>query len=441
MEIEKMALVLEGRLGEEGPRPVLSEPLAAILDWYEAEAPERLREPEAWPAPGGPVSFERQVIGFPDAVTPEPAISNVALADLDRDGLPELVATDMRQGVVMWASPTAPERGAAPLALVPNPSHVTATDLDADGAMDLLVADLGEFFPGDHDRGGVVWLRRTPSGGFDPRVLGSFPRVADTGVADFDGDGQPDVVVAAFGWWRRGHLGFLRSSPAGPASGYEASRIDERTGAIHVIPVDLDRDAKLDFVALLAQEHESVVAFLGDGQGGFTPRTLFAGPHPAWGASGLSMADLDADGAPAFLLTNGDMFDDQLLQPYHGVQWLENRGELRFELRPLAPLAGAHRAVAADLDGDGDLDVAAAAFVGGAESSVPLPSLVWLEQVDRGQFERHTLALGDPAFATLAAGDVDADGDVDLVTGYFVLGGESEAWLEVWENRGAAPSP
>jgi hypothetical protein len=419
---------------------VLSEPFEAILDWYEAEAPERMADPEPWPAAGGPLSFERRVIGFPDALTPEPAISNVALADLDGDGRPELVATDMRQGIVMWANPAAPERGAAPLAIVPNPSHVTATDLDADGRIDLLVADMGEFFPGDHDRGGVVWLRRTPAGGFEPRPLGRFPRVADTGVGDFDADGRLDVVVAAFGWWRRGHLALLRAN-AGPERSFEASTIDERTGAIHILPVDLDGDAQLDFVALLAQEHEAVVAFLGDGRGGFAPHTLYAGPHPAWGSSGLSMSDLDGDGDPDLLVTNGDMFDDQLLKPYHGIQWLENRGGLRFEAHPLARLAGAHRAVAADLDGDGDMDVAAAAFVGGAESPAPLPSLVWLEQVAPGRFERHTIAVGDPAYATLAAGDVDGDGDVDLVTGYFVLGGSSEAWLEVWENRGPSASP
>ncbi len=72
------------------------------------------------------------------------------------------------------------------------------------------------------------------------------------------------------------------------------------------------------------------------------------------------------------LLAHGDTFDDSLLKPYHGVEWLENVGDMKFEPHALAGLPGAHRARAVDLDGDGDLDVVASAFVadgGGAAAA------------------------------------------------------------------------
>lgn len=45
------------------------------------------------------------------------------------------------------------------LARLSNPAHAAPVDLDGDGLRDLLMADLGSFQPGDHDRGAVVWLR------------------------------------------------------------------------------------------------------------------------------------------------------------------------------------------------------------------------------------------------------------------------------------------
>jgi hypothetical protein len=288
----------------------------------------------------------------------------------------------------------------------------------------------------------VVWLRGTPDGGFVETTLASgLPRIADVEPGDFDGDGDLDLVVAAFGWRRVGSVLLLENRTQDWSRPVFVPReLDDRTGAIHVPVVDLDGDGHLDVVALLSQQHEVVVAFLGDGKGGFRRETIDQAPHPAWGSSGLQLVDLDRDGDLDVLVTNGDMLDDFQLKPYHGVRWLENRGAFPFVPHDLAPLFGVMRAQAADLDGDGDLDVAACAMVQvkdarGAPTAAPdLPSLVWLERT-AARWERHTLERGG-RHLSLDLADVDGDGDVDLLVADSLSGGPGHVAL--WENRGPA---
>src|SRR5579859_2502139 len=108
---------------------------------------------------------------------------------------------------------------------------------------------------------------------------------------------------------------------------FVATVFDPRHGAIHVPIADLNHDGRPDFVALISQEFETVVAFLNTGPGKFEPHVTHAAPHPAFGSSGIQLVDLDQDGDLDVLYSNGDVLDSNLLRPYHGIQWLENRGK------------------------------------------------------------------------------------------------------------------
>ena len=227
------------------------------------------------------------------------------------------------------------------------------------------------------------------------------------------------------------------TNPAQPA--FTKHTIDPRPGGIHALPVDLNHDGKMDFVALLAQEHETVVAYINKGTGDFSfdQKVIYAAPHPNWGSSGIQLVDLDKDGDLDVLLTHGDTFDDGIVKPYHGIQWLENTGSYPFVEHTIAQMPGVHRAQAADIDGDGDLDIVACALLAGGSDvdEKTLPALVWLEQTKPGVFVRHTIEMGFPRHATLDVGDIDNDGDLDIVVGNFSIDKPAAAWIDVWTNQ------
>jgi len=201
--------------------------------------------------------------------------------------------------------------------------------------------------------------------------------------------------------------------------------------------VDLDRDGRPDVVALLAQHFETVEVFLNRGEEPFRQETIWTAPHPAWGFSSIQMVDLDGDRDLDALVTNGDTLDHSQLVPWQGLRWLENRGGFPFTERLFAQLPGCHRALAADLDGDGDLDIAASAFLPQFPMDIGrrplgLEAIIWLEQTTPGVFARHSLESLHCDYPALDAGDFDADGDVDLILGNFALSPEKLGTIDYW---------
>ena len=404
--------------------------------------------PDKIPLPSGAVTplparsrFQRQVF---HSVEPgaQPAVSFLTQLPLTPGAAPWLLACDMKSGHVLKWQGLRADPIWQPLAQLDHPSHAQVCDLDADGALDLVVADLGTFTPSDKLAGRVVWLRRTGDAALESQVLqADLGRVADVQPGDFDGDGDLDLVVAEFGWQKAGRVLLLRNLGNSRVPKFAPEEVDSRHGTIHVPTVDLNGDGHLDFIALISQEHEVVEAFLNDGAGSFRTERLFSAEEPSWGSSGIQLVDLDQDGDLDVLCTNGDTFDSFHLKPFHGVFWLENTGHYPLTKHPLTNLPGVHRAIAADLDNDGDLDIAACALLPGRltrrQQGVSFDAVIWLEQTAPGKFTRQTLKHSGADHAALEAIDLDGDGLLELIVGSFAEK-PGDGQVEIFWNRPTA---
>jgi cytochrome c5 len=380
--------------------------LESVVRYYENRAPNHL-EPTAVRTATAAHKFNFEVAGagWLANTQPFPATTHLSFVRLKPKKNLDLVVCD------------------APVLV---PSHAEAVDLDGDGNKDLIAASLGQFFPTDDKVGSVVWLRAAAGGSYSPvTLLDGVGRVADVRPADFNSDGLIDLVVAVFGWRKGGEILYLENKTTDWAKPvFVTHKIDNRHGASHVPVADLNKDGLPDFVALISQEHETVVAFLNEGNGQFRKEQIFAAPHPAYGCSGIELVDVDGDRDLDVLLTNGDVLDrPYILKPYHGVQWLENTGAYPFQHHSIGAMHGASRAVAADMDGDHDIDVVAVSFLPAQEfparEQQRIPSAMLFEQTSPGNFVAHVLEAGSCDHFSCAVADWNIDGRVDFALGNF----------------------
>ena len=399
-------------------------PLEDVLKFYRERSPAKLAFPEPPPVDSEWVArFDREGFDWKDGNYVTPAISSIRWVEFQPEGDRRLVVTDMREGSIHSVTPAPKKTTRTLIDRVGVPARVTPCDLNEDGRTDLVVADLGSFNPYDHALGRAVWLKRDAvTRDFQSITIAEkLGRVADVAVADFSGDGKPDLAIAEFGHRQTGSIRLLTNQMEEEAIRFAQNVIDIRPGAMQILANDWNRDGAMDFASVISQESECVEIYVNQGRK-FDRHRAATGGDLTFGSVGIEMVDLDRDGDQDILYVNGDTFDNNFANRSHGLQWLENVANLEFRLHRLLELPGAYKALATDIDGDSDLDILVVANLPTVVYPTSLndqspASIVLLEQTSKLEFRAHVLERGTPRYPALEAADFNLDGKMDFAVG------------------------
>lgn len=308
---------------------------------------------------------------------------------------------------------------------------------------------IGRVPPHNERLGKVVRLNRVDDRFLhDKDLLTELPRPTDCRLGDLNQDGRDDLIVSGFG----NILGELAWYENRGEDRYQKHVIYDRPGAVATQLHDFDHDGRLDLVALMAQAQEGVYIFLNNGNGQLAEFPAVQ-VHPAWGYAAFETVDFDRDGRIDVLTANGDNGEyPSCLKPYHGIRLYRNLPS-GFKEQFFLPLNGAFKALPGDFDRDGDLDIASISYFPDYDHA-PEESFVmwWNEGNDRFKPETFPNSY-QGRWLTMDCGDLDNDGDLDLVLGaanrtpYAVDKSIEEQWIQkgpsilILRNDAVPPKP
>ena len=277
-----------------------------------------------------------------------------------------------------------------------NAVSIYAIDLDSDGDMDLLSAGSGE----------INWYENSGTENFTLHNINTIEGGALSVFAiDVDGDGDIDVLSAGSGSYMNSGIAWYEND--GNENFTEHTINTNAFGTRSIYAIDMYGDGYID---VLSGSGNGVILYWNDGYGNFFGIPIIENP-----ASSVFAIDVDGDGDLDVL--SASYYDDK-------IAWYENEGFLFFSEHIITTNAdGVYSVYAIDVDGDGDIDV-----LSGSSNEV-----IWYENDGNENFTEHVItAIAEQSYSVYAI-DIDNDSDIDVITNIdYYSAGE----IALFENDG-----
>jgi probable HAF family extracellular repeat protein len=221
----------------------------------------------------------------------------IAVGDFNGDGIQDLAVANFSAGTVSVLLGNGSGGFAAatgsPFTVGTNPLSLAVADFNGDGAQDLAVANFGS---------NSVTVLLASNGGFtaatgSPFSVGSSPY--SVVVGDFDGNGIPDIATANSG---SANVTVLLGNVSGGFTAATGSPFSAGTNPYSIVVADFNGDGIPDLAAANYGSN-NVTMLLGNGSGGFTAGV--GGPIGVGNSPfALAVADFNGDGIPDLASAN-----------------------------------------------------------------------------------------------------------------------------------------
>lgn len=311
-----------------------------------------------------PGIIEENTFAAPVNLTGSQYSEAAVLEDLDNDGKPDLIVANRIDNTISIYRNTAVAGSlsatsfAAPVHLVTgtSPVSIAVADVDGDGKRDIAVSEQNNFtvslFRNIATAGSIT------TGSFDAKVgfyQGSTPR--GIALADIDGDGAPDLIVAQ----SQQNRFSVRRNTASPgsitANSFGAPAYFSTSSATEIVTADLDGDGKLDIIARGESSNNALVFHNVASMGSITATSL----TPALelqsdnAPNDVAIGDIDGDGRQDIVVSAGT--DMRAYRNVSAPGVLDNGSFPDVTGLPLLGDIGASALTFSDIDGDGQSDL------------------------------------------------------------------------------------